>query len=169
VKFEGIDTPEDAALIHGHTILIPPSDREPLDDEDEFYVQELVGLHVHLESSGEMVGTVVDIFDGTGTHDVLRIKMPDAVSSTSDDEEEGGENAGPRYFMLPFAKQFVPVVDVGANVMRIMPPEGLLELAAPVTQKKERKESAGKREKRRPKKPSQGRSEGGFFSSEGSE
>lgn len=39
VKLEGIDTPEDARLLRGHSLLIPPSARGELEDEDEFYVQ----------------------------------------------------------------------------------------------------------------------------------
>ena len=48
VKLEGVESPEEAALLRGHTLLIPASAREALEDEDEFYVQVgsmgLVGL-----------------------------------------------------------------------------------------------------------------------------
>lgn len=43
VKLEGVDSPEDAALLRGHRLLIPPSARPPLEDEDEFYVQVWTG------------------------------------------------------------------------------------------------------------------------------
>ena len=39
VKLEGVESPEEAALLRGHTLLIPASAREALQDEDEFYVQ----------------------------------------------------------------------------------------------------------------------------------
>lgn len=39
MKLEGVESPEEAAELRGHTLLIPASAREPLEDEDEFYVQ----------------------------------------------------------------------------------------------------------------------------------
>lgn len=39
VKLEGVESPEEAALLRGHALLIPASAREELEDEDEFYVQ----------------------------------------------------------------------------------------------------------------------------------
>ena len=39
VKLEGVESPEEAALLRGHSLLIPASARQALEDEDEFYVQ----------------------------------------------------------------------------------------------------------------------------------
>lgn len=39
VKLAGVDSPEEAALLRGHVLLVPPSARRALEDEDEFYVQ----------------------------------------------------------------------------------------------------------------------------------
>ena len=39
VKLADVESPEEAALLRGHTLLIPASAREALEDEDEFYVQ----------------------------------------------------------------------------------------------------------------------------------
>jgi 16S rRNA processing protein RimM len=41
-------------------------DREPLDDDDEFYVQDLIGMRVVMHSTKAAVGKVVDIYSGTG-------------------------------------------------------------------------------------------------------
>ena len=119
-KIKGINTPEEAREIHGHTLLVHESARDDLDDDDEFYVQELVGLRVELLASGEEVGVVEDLMDGTGTHDVLQIV----------------NGAGQR-ILLPFVKELVPEVDVrGAGVIRIEPPEGLLEVYTREVKKK---------------------------------
>lgn len=134
-------------------------------------LQDLVGLTVVLQSSGELVGHVSDVFDGTGTHDVLRIQLAPsqlerlAASSSSggggkeggeegeEGEEEGAGSAasapGPRHVLLPFAKAMVPVVDLAARRMEITPPEGLLELAAPSNLRRPRRENRGKRDRRR--------------------
>ncbi|KAI7841346.1 hypothetical protein COHA_004964 [Chlorella ohadii] len=175
VKLEGVESPEEAALLRGHSLLIPASARQALEDEDEFYVQDLVGLTVVLQSSGELVGHVSDVFDGTGTHDVLRIQLAPSQlerlaasssgSSGGGSSEEGGEDGGeeaeegaegggapgPRHVLLPFAKAMVPVVDLSARRMEITPPEGLLELAAPSNLRRPRRENRGKRERRKPR------------------
>lgn len=123
VKLKGINTPEEAQTIHGHTLMVHESVREDLDDEDEFYVQQLLGLRVELMNN-DIVGTVVDIMDGTGTHDVLCIEHVDAAST----------------ILLPFAREIVPVVDITGGVLQISPPEGLLEmyLKKPETEKKKK-------------------------------
>ena len=127
-KIKGINTPEEARAIHGHTLMVHTSARDELQDDDEFYVQQLVGLRVELLEGGEEVGVVEDIMDGTGAHDVLQIV-----------------NAAGQAILLPFVKEIVPEVDMDAGVLRTTPPEGLLE----VYTREIKKKSAATR--RRPK------------------
>lgn len=169
VKLGGIDSPEEAQLVRGHVLLIPAAARDPLDDDDEFYVQELVGLRVLIDSTGEEVGKVVDLFDGTGTHDVLRIELSSNFGvnkadneDESEEEEEkrekkatkksgnnnNGGGGGKRQVMLPFVKELVPIVDLKEGFMRVDPPSGLFDLAVEAPVKQKRKENAGKRERR---------------------
>jgi len=149
VKLTGIDSPEEVSDIRGHRLLIHASDRELLDDEDEFYVQQLVGLDVKMQEDGSHIGVVVDVLDGTGTHDVLRIEM------TQQDREDRGDvaetsTAPPRRVLLPFVKEMVPVVEMDQNVMYIIPPEGLFDVYAnPAT--KATKNKKKRRWRRRPK------------------
>lgn len=62
-----------------------------------------MGLQVFLQATGEEVGRVADVFDGTGTHDVLRIQLAPALlarlaaaagSSKDDASSEGEEEEG---------------------------------------------------------------------------
>ncbi len=46
VKLKGIDTPEAAEAFKAQCLLMPEQDRPALEDEEEFYVQELVGMQV---------------------------------------------------------------------------------------------------------------------------
>lgn len=124
VKLKGINTPEEAKIIHGHTLLVHESVRDELDDEDEFYIQQLIGLRVELLTNNDVVGTVVDIMDGTGTHDVLCVEHANTDAT----------------ILLPFAKEIVPVVDITQGVLQITPPEGLLEMY----QKKPKPEKKGR-------------------------
>ena len=43
---KGLDSPEAAAGLKGLRLLMPASERPALDSEEEFYVQELVGMQV---------------------------------------------------------------------------------------------------------------------------
>jgi 16S rRNA processing protein RimM len=160
VKLEGIDSPEEAQLVRGHVLLIPAADRAPLDDDDEFYVQELVGLRVYIDATGEEVGKVVDLFDGTGTHDVLRIELLENFKVNKEEEDDDEEevvvvkavkkssSGGKKQVMLPFAKELVPIVDLKEGFMRVNPPDGLFDLAVEAPVKQKRRENAGKRERR---------------------
>jgi len=60
-------------------LFVHVSDREAVDNDNEFYTQSLVGLEVVLESHGAaqedvVLGAVVDVYDGFGTYDSLKIK-----------------------------------------------------------------------------------------------
>lgn len=60
VKFEGIDSRNDAELYRNQDILIEKSIIEDLKEEDEFLVDDLIGM-VICDDQGEMVGQVIDI------------------------------------------------------------------------------------------------------------
>jgi 16S rRNA processing protein RimM len=68
------------------------------------------------------IGHVIDLIDGTGSHDTLVLRLAttaaDVASSTN------------RVALVPFVKAIVPVVDVQSKQLVIAPPEGLLELAS---------------------------------------
>ncbi len=66
IKFKGIDTPEEARLLNGAELLIDREQGTPL-KENEYYIEDLKGLAVHLESaSGPKVGEIHTIVDGGG-------------------------------------------------------------------------------------------------------
>ena len=43
---EGVEDPEAAAALAGHRLLMRADNRPELDGEDEFYVQQLIGMQV---------------------------------------------------------------------------------------------------------------------------
>jgi 16S rRNA processing protein RimM len=108
VHFEGIDDRNAAETLRGTVLHIPASARPPIDDPDEFYDTDLIGLNVRTVS-GDPVGVVADV-----------IHSP--ASSLLSVEADGRE------VLVPFLRQFVPVVDLEAKVIEIDPPEGLLDL-----------------------------------------
>ena len=48
VKLKGVDTPEAAEAFKAQRLMMAASDRPVLEDDEEFYVQELVGMQVTL-------------------------------------------------------------------------------------------------------------------------
>jgi len=106
VHFQEIPDRTEAELWNGRLLLVPESELTPL-DEGEVYQHELKGMTVEL-SSGEVVGTVADVFE-----------VPQGL--LLDVARERGT------VLVPFSREIILGVDRDRRVVRIDPPEGLLE------------------------------------------
>jgi 16S rRNA processing protein RimM len=111
VKLEQVDSREQATNLRGCKLLVPRSDRPKL-AADEYHVSDLISLPVYLQSTGQLIGRVVDIL--TTGHDLLQVAL------------EGGGTV-----LIPFVQAIVPVVDLPAQRLEISPPAGLLDLVEP--------------------------------------
>ena len=88
----------------GNTLIYCDVDiNEPGIDEDDYHVLQLIGCAAHAQS-GEVIGEVVDVINLPG-QDLLAIKT------------EGGE------ILIPFVHQLVPVVDIAARKVVVIPPD----------------------------------------------
>jgi 16S rRNA processing protein RimM len=103
VRVKGVDTREAAAALAGVELFVR-RDRLPEPSEDEFYVDDLVGL-VAESTDGRRLGRVVALLN-YGAGDILEI-APDA----------GGEP-----LLMPFAKATVPEIDFERERIRVEPP-----------------------------------------------
>ena len=112
IYLEGIADRNAAESLRDAVLLVPKSDRLPL-EADEYHFSDLMGLTVYLHASGAELGTVTDIY--TIANDLLEIELA-----------ETGEKV-----MVPFVREIVPVVDLVAGKLEIDPPAGLLELNRP--------------------------------------
>lgn len=108
VKLAGIDDRTQAEALRGWELLVPASDRLPLEVE-EYHVADLVGLTVYHQD--QAIGTVTDVY--SAGNDLLAVTRP-----------EGGSP-----LLIPFVKAIVPVVDLRGKRIEIDPPQGLLELS----------------------------------------
>lgn len=107
VKFAGIETPEDLAMLRGWTIEIPESDaKEP--GENEYFLHDLAGLTL-VDERGAPRGTVIEAYEGGGGV-LLEV-----------------EHAG-RRFEVPFAATICKSVDLATKTIVVDLPEGLEEL-----------------------------------------
>ncbi len=104
VRFEQIEGREAAEQARGVELLI---DGEESDEEDAWFVHELVGLTA-VRPDGEVIGTVKDLLS-MPAQDLLVVGQAD------------GHQA-----MVPFVDEFVPEVDIEAGTVTLTPPYGLL-------------------------------------------
>lgn len=109
VRFDGVNGRDAAEALRGTLLVVDSADLPPLDDPDEFYDHELLGLAALLPD-GSTLGEVTDVVHGAGG-DLLVIARPDG-----------------RETLVPFVGAVVPTIDLGAGHLRVDPPEGLLDL-----------------------------------------
>ena len=72
IKFEGVNTRNDAENYRNKQIKIEKELLEEIKDEDEFLVDDLIGLVLY-DDKGELVGQIVDILD-YGATDIFVIE-----------------------------------------------------------------------------------------------
>lgn len=106
LKFEGYDSIESAEALRSAEICVAESEAVELED-DEFFDWELIDCQVETVD-GDSVGKVREVMRTGGT-EVLVIE---------NQEKE---------FLIPFAETICVEVDVEKKLIRIDPPEGLLE------------------------------------------
>ena len=97
-----------AEFLRGQTLLIPESALPEL-DEDEVYLHDMLGLSVVLDATGQKLG-VLDHVLFHGEQELWSILTP-----------------GGKEILLPAVPEFVADIDLDTEIIRITPPEGLLE------------------------------------------
>lgn len=108
VQFAGITERTDAQQLRGTDLHVPASTRPALDDPDDFYDTDLVGLTA-TTVGGEPLGPVRDVVHAPAS-DYLVVEV------------------GGRERLVPFLAAVVPIVDIPGRRVVIDPPEGLLDL-----------------------------------------
>ena len=106
LRFTGFDTIEKAELLRGAEICVPESESVDLGD-DEFFDWQLEGCYAEL-IGGTKLGAVVDVMRTGGT-ELLVVK-----GETKD-------------YLVPFAAAICVEVDIESKLIKVDPPEGLLE------------------------------------------
>lgn len=104
VRFEGVESREEAETLHGQDLTIARSQVAPL-PEGKHYAFELMGLSVKT-TGGDALGRITDIFN-TGSNDVLVV---------DDDENE---------ILIPMLEGVIVSVDLDGKAIVVEPPPGL--------------------------------------------
>ena len=106
VKFEGVDTPEQAGLFRNQWLYVKTVDVPPLPD-GQIYQYQLFGLRV-VDDGGTELGELAEIIE-TGANDVYVVK-----------DRQGRE------VLLPAIPAVILEVDLVRRLMRVHLLEGLL-------------------------------------------
>jgi len=107
LKFAGYDTPEAAQGLVGYELTVPESDAVEL-EEGEFFDWQLQGCRVETVG-GEVLGSVREVWH-YGAAPVLVVR------------DDGGRES-----LIPLAHSICVEIDPAAKLIRVDPPEGLLE------------------------------------------
>jgi 16S rRNA processing protein RimM len=107
LKFAGYDSPEAAQVLVGRELAVPEREAVEL-DEDEFYDWQLIDCRVET-IDGREIGRVAEVLH-TGAAPVLVVRE------------------GKRENLIPLAGSICVEIDTEAKLIRVDPPEGLLEI-----------------------------------------
>jgi 16S rRNA processing protein RimM len=108
LTLDGVASREAAEALRNTELLVPVADLPPLEDPEDFYDHQLIGLTARL-TDGAVLGSVVAVQHEGATQLVIERTDGDEV-------------------LIPFVTAIVPTVDLAAGHLVVDPPEGLLEL-----------------------------------------
>jgi 16S rRNA processing protein RimM len=117
LHFAGVDTIEKAETLAGKEVLVPITERLPLDD-GAAYVSDLIGSTVY---DGDVALGVVESVQFPTSSDGAR-RLEDAAPLLAVTSPEGDE------ILIPFANAFLVKLDVAAKAIRMALPEGLTQI-----------------------------------------
>lgn len=110
IKFKEINSIDELMPYKGGNLYISKEIVEENLGEDEFLIEDLIGMSV-FDNEDELVGIVQSVGENAA-NDILCVKPTDPEFEQ---------------FLIPFVKEFVPVVDVKKRKIVIKPIEGLLK------------------------------------------
>jgi 16S rRNA processing protein RimM len=122
LKFAGVDSISDAEMLVGCELQVPLEQRAQL-EPGWTYVSDLVGCTVF--DGDREIGTVEDVRFGAGEAPLLVVK------------------AGAKEFEVPYAEAYLQSVDPGHKQIRMLLPDGLLEVNAPLTEEEKQEQRSG--------------------------
>jgi len=109
LSFAGVPDRIAAEALRGTVLLVDATRLPAIEDPDEFYDHQLVGLAA-VDDAGAALGTVAGVVHAPAS-DLLVVR------------DDGG-----REHLVPFVRDVVPTVDVAARRVVVAAPEGLFDL-----------------------------------------
>jgi 16S rRNA processing protein RimM len=121
LKFAGVDSISQAETLVGCELQVPQAERAKL-EQGWNYVSDLVGCAVL--DHGREIGRIEDVQSGSGEAPLLIVA-----------------NGAGKKFEVPFAEAYLERVDVARRQVRMILPEGMLEINAPLTTEEKREQN----------------------------
>lgn len=103
-KLKGVNFRDEAEALNGTQLFVDRSALPSEDDENDFYVVDLIGLPA-VNEAGDPIGKILSVQD-FGAGDVLEIQEPDGKT-----------------WYIDFTKTNVPNVDIKAKTVTMSPPD----------------------------------------------
>lgn len=119
LKFQGVDTMNDAEALLKSEIQVPLSERKRL-ESGTWYVSDLIDCAV--TDNGREIGTVADVEFGAGEAPLLIVRN------------------GKQEHMIPLTEAFTERVDIGQKKIALHLPDGMLEINAPLTAEEKKRQ-----------------------------
>lgn len=107
-RFKSVDTREKAEAINGIELFIDRARLPQVEDEDEFYLSDLDGLDC-VDEAGTVIGFVKGVHN-FGAGDIIEVQLA-----------KGGDA------FYPFTKKVVPIVNIEAGTLTLIPPAEVSE------------------------------------------
>lgn len=126
LKFAGVDSISQAEELIGCELQVPRSERAKL-EAGWSYVSELIGCRVL--DHGRDIGKIEDVQFGAGEAPLLIVV----------------NGAGKKYD-VPFAAAYLDGVDTASREVRMILPEGMLEVNAPLSAEEKQQQAQSRRE-----------------------
>lgn len=104
-RLKGVRDRNQAETLNGVSLFVPRESLPQIEDEDDFYHADLIGLDARLVESGTSIGSVVALHN-YGAGDLIEVRDP-----------RSGDT-----FLFPFTKAVVPDIRVGDGFVTIAPP-----------------------------------------------
>jgi len=105
VRVGGVETREDAAAMKGAKLFVARDVLDDTEDEDEFYLADLIGLRAE-DLSGSEIGFVRAI-ENFGSEDLVELVLNEPVKGLG------------RYAFIPFRKVYVPTIDLAGGKLAV--------------------------------------------------
>jgi 16S rRNA processing protein RimM len=122
LKFAGIDTISGAETLSGCELQVKRSERAPLEAGCS-YVSDLIGCTVF--NADRMIGKIADVRLGAGEAPLLIIRV---------DRKE---------LEIPYAAVYLESIDVDRKEVKMVLPEGMLDLDAPLSEEEKQQQRKG--------------------------
>jgi 16S rRNA processing protein RimM len=121
LKFQGVETINDAEPLVGAELQLPSTERAEL-ESGWTYLSDLIGCTVF--DGGREIGKIEDVQFGAGEAPLLVVR---------------GKDQKPKLpYEIPYAEAFLEKVDLEHRQIRMKLPEGLLEVNAPLAKEEKR-------------------------------